>query len=1344
MRKIKFFSFLSIMLFLFSLVSIIGAKADSEYVFEACSDSGVAGSATVENNVVTHNVGKAMVETSVSNVDLTGDVYISIQVESKIKNFDIFANHYSESSARLAYKVEERTVGENDSYAYLTEYTLSDNNLIVTCKVDEKLEELGITEVTKVLIWLRGSTGDVVEILDFAITTDGVHGFDPNAKAGENIVEPEEPETPVEPGETPEVNPNRPKYVFSADYAMKGENNLFTMESSESFIITSTSDIDLNSTYVSIKLRGTQDKNYNYDLYAFGTGVAEYVKVAYKPQNQASYFTEYQVYGTGDDKFVIITAKIDSYESDGNSCGIKEAGITELTHLKFKFRGAAGDSIEVLDFAITTDGKHGFDTTVSGGTTEPETPVEPVGPVVLNDITLSSSNPSTIEKNENNEQVIKYSTSPGWSEFIIDVQNYNSTLDTFEIKFTVNESVEMFYKINGVENWTIGYKTYEVGTHTELVALTPDLPKDFTIALLMDANKEVTSEKVVTVHSYSIYTKVVEPEPEPEPEPVYDPTQPTTYSDIVTSADATITKNENNEQVITYSKKPGFHGFDFTVTNYNPEYTEFEFIYSANTSFTLCVAVNDKYEGHISYPAGTNRVIRLDFSDAEKYNLGVNFTVNMFFDASTEVSLEKVITVHSYQYKTPEPLPEGMLIKEPQAEAIECIPNANNGWDISYDNANPVWRNIKFDIVNYEATYDVLRIKLALTEGTNLGIRIHYKDETGTYHKDLRRHDAIEGVAQATGEYDLVFLLAAYGLENVEVTSVQLYFDNPTDYTTNTGAATATVHSFELLESSSLELGELEFTLEDTVVTYNGLTPELNIVCDEDVTFVIEHSAPNTDKWYAGVPTNAGEYVIRVKYMGSLKYNYKNITANLTINKLQAVINANDVTVDQETGEVTVANGVVASTSPEFEASNEVVTGDVVEFDTTIYYYIPGNSNIIESEVLSLVYEMSLEQYQNAAILVLTASIDEYPIDITEYVNDVKAAQTKEAVDEIVNEAIVEIENKKAEIDATNALASKQVAAKKALDEYKAASLYREAEQETLASAIEAGKAEIDAAETESEVETALAAAKTVIDAIKTKAQYEAEEEALATAKANAKTTLAAYKSADLYREAEQALLASAITDGNTAIEAAATTEEIDTALAAAKTEIDAIKTKSAYEAEESAAKALADAKTNAINEVNAAIGQYEISSTEYETAINAAETVEAVATAKQSALSSVATKKSEIDAAAAAAKALADAKTAAKQEIATAIGSYAIDKAAYEAQIEAAETVEAVQAALAAAKTNIATKKAEIDAANQNKEPDTPVEPPKKGCKGSVIPSILGLVTLLGACLTLRKKENE
>ncbi len=139
--------------------------------------------------------------------------------------------------------------------------------------------------------------------------------------------------------------------------------------------------------------------------------------------------------------------------------------------------------------------------------------------------------------------------------------------------------------------------------------------------------------------------------------------------------------------------------------------------------------------------------------------------------------------------------------------------------------------------------------------------------------------------------------------------------------------------------------------------------------------------------------------------------------------------------------------------------------------------------------------------------------------------------------------------------------------AKDTLSNYASADDYRTSEQETLATAITNGSTAIDNATDTTAVAKALSDAKTAIDTIKTDAQLTAEE--LTTAKTNAKDTLSNYASADDYRTSEQETLATAITNGSTAIDNATDTTAVAKALSDAKTAIDAIKTDAQLTAEE-------------------------------------------------------------------------------------------------------------------------------------------------------------------------------
>ena len=1340
MKKIKFFSMLLVMLFGLVLSGVINASASNSFSFTI--DGGLTGA---DNSfTISASDGKGIAYAQVSDVDLTQNVYVSIKYASQsVTNLDMYAyDNVTNSYTCVVYKL---TTEGKDTYDYSFD-TYGDPYQFTIATVNITDYVGGISELGYIKYVFRGAKDDTLNILDFKVTTDGVHGFDTTVGGGEEDTNPDTPSTE-----------DKDKPVFTADYAMTGENNLFTMTSTRSFAVTNVSDVDLSGdVYVSIMY---ESKNVaDYDLHVFGEGVSDYVEVVYKGCTEAYNKTEYTK--TGD--VIIASANIKSE--------LVSNGFVSLSHVKYEFRGNSGDVLEILDFAITTDGVHGFEVPGQGGgsnePTEPEVPSVELGDfdgytLEVNNLTADgdvytltdasasivasfnnlspeykyvsikyalgegvnfetyansisavdgtadleivaggitgawnadtknygdyaistldissfisdnlgynkihlsiagavdgtikfmgleitkdgahnlvsydSSKPTTyseiyggsavtalLSKNDAGEQVITYdaTTAPGWNTFKIDVENYNPELVKFRLEYSSAKDIVMCFQINGKYD---GHNVYPAGENQVAIIDFSNTERyktgvSFTLEIYIDASgATIDSEKSITVHSYEFF-KVT-----------YDPSKPISYSEIGgSSVSALLSKNEDGEQVITYgaSNAPGWHTFDIQVSNYNPELKEFEFVYSSAHSFVMCFQINEEYEGHISYPAGQNKVAKLDFSDP-KYALGLEFTIEIFIDATATVTEEKSITVHSYGFVKSEPLPEGLIINDPKGSGVNVAEGENGAWVITYSNATDSWRNATITINNHEVIYDILRVKIDLSAGTNLGIRLYYATEDGSDYVDLRSHFKPEGVASTAGEQDLVFFMAAYGLADKEVVKVELWFDAPTDYTTNTGDVTATLKSFEFLKSSDLTLGDLEFSAEDVVVDYTGEEVAVEVECAEEVAFVVEYSKViegQEASWSETIPTIAGLYDVRIIFRGSLVYNYKMVEASLTINKVKATVNADDVTVDGLTRVVTIKEGIEASTSAEFATGSEVVNGAVVEYGTVIYYRHAANENYNVSDVLSLTFN-------KPASLVL----------------------------------------EQAKADAKAELAS-----------YKSADLYYEAEQAELAAAIAAGNTAIIAADTEAKVAEALAAAKAVIDAIKTIVKYEEEAvAALAKAKVDAKAALASYKSADLYREAEQAQLAAAIAAGNTAIDAATSKNDISAALATAKASIDTIKTKAVYEAEEK-------------------------------------QVAEALAKAKEEAIAAIVAE----------------------------IGSYSIDKASYEASINAATSVEEVQSALAAAKTDIAAKKVAIDKENE-KEPEQPVEPekPKKGCKGAIVPSILSVIALLGVCFTFKRKEQE
>jgi len=337
---------------------------------------------------------------------------------------------------------------------------------------------------------------------------------------------------------------------------------------------------------------------------------------------------------------------------------------------------------------------------------------------------------------------------------------------------------------------------------------------------------------------------------------------------------------------------------------------------------------------------------------------------------------------------------------------------------------------------------------------------------------------------------------------------------------------------------------------------------------------------------------------------------------------------------------------------------------------------------------------VNTETYRNAQKAELATAIAngksaiESAADIAGVSNALSTA--KATIDEIKTDA---------EFVAEELLAAKNTA-KAELDVYVNAANYRTEQQSALATAIADGKTAIDASADVAAVNTALANAKTIIDGIKTDAALSAEE--LATAKANAKAALDSYVSAGDYRTEQQNDLATAMTNGKNAIDAATDITAVNTALANAKAAIDAIKTDAELTAEELAA---AKNEAKATLDVYVTISDYRA---EQQTAIAAAiadgKIAIDAATAKAGVTSALDSAKLAIDAIKTDREMTAEELASAKQTAKTALAGYAKAEDYREAQktvlssaitngnnaIDAATDITAVNTALANAKAAI------------------------------------------------------
>ena len=434
-------------------------------------------------------------------------------------------------------------------------------------------------------------------------------------------------------------------------------------------------------------------------------------------------------------------------------------------------------------------------------------------------------------------------------------------------------------------------------------------------------------------------------------------------SDIVipNEFEATLTKGENGEQTITYSTDPGWNTFDITVTNYDANNFIFEAVFEATADTAVCFSINDKVDwsiGHKLYPGERTSTQQIDVSS---YSLPANFTIKIYLDAEkVDVTAEKSVTFKSITFKTPDPEPEGMYIGTPTASAMTCMEGAL-GWDVKWTYEGS-WSSVKFPVNNFDTEYDILVVRMSAVAGMNLGLRILWQEEVEgelvELHDDIRNHWAEEGLVTETGDMELVFFMEAFAIKGKVITGFTLYFDPPTgNYTPNEGEQNAKIYSAEFLKASEQDFEDLTITANAMTTDFNGEPVEFVATNDQDVALVVEYlGSEENASWTTSAPSNAGEYQVRVTYMGSLAYNYQVVTSTLTINKVKATVTEADVVIDATTRVVTVAEGVIASTDEEFVEGFEVLTGDEIAYGTTIYFKRAADDNHEESEVMSITF----------------------------------------------------------------------------------------------------------------------------------------------------------------------------------------------------------------------------------------------------------------------------------------------------------------------------------------------------------------------------------------------------
>ena len=592
--------------------------------------------------------------------------------------------------------------------------------------------------------------------------------------------------------------------------------------------------------------------------------------------------------------------------------------------------------------------------------TEPAPLPEPEpddGSLKLSDLSLHANTGDAVITKDGTDQIITYGVKDvlSYSQYAITVKNYDVKYSVFEVKFSTSAAMTICYEMDGKIDWSYGHKNFPAGTNqTFTIDLSASekfnaLPSNFTLVIYLDGEVAAETSKTVTFHSIEYK----------EPDPVIEEPDDGSLKigEIASHPKATVSKNEEGQQVLTYSERPGWTTFDMLVKHFdqNPAANtvlEVKFTASAPVTFELYVNNVGGYD-HNTYAANKVNTVLFDISGMD---LPEEFTISMYIDAPENVVVTetKTVTILSVAFVEPAPEPEGMFLTVSKDGSITVV-ETEEGWDISYTPAatwqGNEYRSVKFTVNNYEAGYDVVHVKLNLTAGTNVCIWVNYADGS---HAAVKDHWAGELVAAESKVYDLGFLMSAYGKAEGAIASIVVYFDNPTQFTTNTTAVEAQILAVELLKSSDLTLSDVTFTVEGTTMDYNGSRPTLtitNVVTGLDYRYEFR-AAGSEGEWHLGLPTDAGVYEVRVSFMGSLEYNpYSADAVTVTINKIAQTAEADGVTIDAATRVVTIKEGYEASLDEDFATLLE--DGDTVNYGQVVYYRKAEDANHNASEALT-------------------------------------------------------------------------------------------------------------------------------------------------------------------------------------------------------------------------------------------------------------------------------------------------------------------------------------------------------------------------------------------------------
>lgn len=386
------------------------------------------------------------------------------------------------------------------------------------------------------------------------------------------------------------------------------------------------------------------------------------------------------------------------------------------------------------------------------------------------------------------------------------------------------------------------------------------------------------------------------------------PTPPVVEGDL-TVGDMVATPNDQNpnplsvsksgnDQTVSFSAAPSWNTVTAQVTNYTSDYKYLYLEFTASDRFKMSVrAGNDTYltTAWTQEEFASGRQTRV--VDLQNITLGASFNLTFCFDADGNPGAEynaenpKTIIFHEISFRETDPTAssEPNHFKKPTGSNLTY---SEADKKISYQNNGECWRYLEILLENHDVSYDVLAIDITGYNGLVLGVRVLYNDEVegniSAANMDLIPSTAYYSKIETDARKELILYLGAYGIKGRVVTGVQLYFDAPAD-AGKEGNVEVTLNNIEMLKSSDLNPADVTLTAENATITV-GETPNFNVSLKAGETTVAgtvlyEYRAKDsTDNYTAGLPKGAGEYEVRMYYMGSREYNYSRSTVvTLTI-----------------------------------------------------------------------------------------------------------------------------------------------------------------------------------------------------------------------------------------------------------------------------------------------------------------------------------------------------------------------------------------------------------------------------------------------------------------------------